>query len=67
MNKEVEELNEESQSFLSYEKRAESLAAEIKNLQGELGDYNTVRIADLDMNLCSNSVDLYLSIVFLAE
>lgn len=42
MNKEVDELNEESQSFLSYEKRAESLATEIKNLQGELGDYNTV-------------------------
>lgn len=27
---------------MSYEKRAESLATEIKNLQGELGDYNTV-------------------------
>lgn len=42
MNKEIEEVQSESQTFISYEKRAESLANEIKNLQGELGDYNTV-------------------------
>lgn len=44
MNKELEEVQSESQTFLSYERRAESLANEIKNLQGELGDYNTVCI-----------------------
>ncbi|KAF6039080.1 IFT74 [Bugula neritina] len=42
MNKEVEEVQSESQTFLSYEKRAEKLANEIKHLQGELGDYNTL-------------------------
>ena len=42
MNKEIEEVQAESQTFLSYEKKAEGLANEIKNLQGELGDYNTV-------------------------
>jgi len=42
MTKEIDDTNTESQSFLSYEKRAESLAVEIKNLMGELGDYNTV-------------------------
>lgn len=42
MNKEFEEVQSESQTFLSYEKKAETLANEIKGLQGELGDYNTV-------------------------
>lgn len=42
LKKEVESLNEENSRFLSYEKRAEALAAEIRDLQGELGDYNTL-------------------------
>lgn len=40
LNKEIENGNEENASFLSYEKRAETLASSIKDLQGELGDYN---------------------------
>ncbi|XP_064604644.1 intraflagellar transport protein 74 homolog, partial [Liolophura sinensis] len=40
--KEVETANEENSSYLSYEKRAEKLAAEIRDYQGELGDYNTL-------------------------
>ncbi|XP_029640169.1 intraflagellar transport protein 74 homolog [Octopus sinensis] len=42
LKKEVEVINEENSSYLSYEKRAETLAAEIRDLQGELGDYNTL-------------------------
>lgn len=42
LKKEVECVNEENSRFLSYEKRAEALAAEIRDLQGELGDYNTL-------------------------
>ncbi|VDL34080.1 unnamed protein product [Hymenolepis diminuta] len=33
---------EEARSFGQYEKMAENLAAELKDLQGELGDYNTL-------------------------
>ncbi|KAK3091735.1 hypothetical protein FSP39_022257 [Pinctada imbricata] len=42
LKKDVEVGNEESSSFLTYEKRAETLASEIRDLQGELGDYNTL-------------------------
>ncbi|GAB1600272.1 intraflagellar transport protein 74 homolog, partial [Argonauta hians] len=42
LKKEVEVITEENSSYLSYEKRAETLAAEIRDLQGELGDYNTL-------------------------
>lgn len=38
----IDQANEENNSFLSYEKRAEALATEIKELQGQLGDYNTL-------------------------
>ncbi|XP_052778155.1 intraflagellar transport protein 74 homolog [Mya arenaria] len=42
LNKEIENVSEENSSYLTYEKRAEILASEIKDLQGELGDYNTL-------------------------
>ncbi len=38
----IDQANDENNSYLSYEKRAESLANEVKELQGQLGDYNTV-------------------------
>ncbi|KAL5960633.1 hypothetical protein TSMEX_011629 [Taenia solium] len=37
-----EEAEKEAQSFVQYEKMAEALAAELRALQGELGDYNTL-------------------------
>lgn len=42
LNKEIENASDENSSFLTYEKRAEALASEIRDLQGELGDYNTL-------------------------
>lgn len=42
LTKEITQFNQENASYLSYEKRAENLAAEIKSLQGELADYNTI-------------------------
>ncbi|XP_059142911.1 intraflagellar transport protein 74 homolog [Physella acuta] len=42
LNNEIQNASEENSSFLSYEKRAEGLASEIRDLQGELGDYNTL-------------------------
>ncbi|XP_033636610.1 intraflagellar transport protein 74 homolog [Asterias rubens] len=38
----IDTANDENNSYLSYEKRAESLANEVKELQGQLGDYNTL-------------------------
>ncbi|CAN9506239.1 unnamed protein product [Ophioblennius macclurei] len=38
--KEMDSYNQENSVFLSYEKRAGGLAAEIKELQGQLADYN---------------------------
>ncbi|TKS88057.1 Intraflagellar transport protein 74 -like protein [Collichthys lucidus] len=40
LHKEIENYNQENSVYLSYEKRAKSLAAEIKDLQGQLADYN---------------------------
>uniref|UniRef100_A0A4W6BVT3 Intraflagellar transport 74 n=1 Tax=Lates calcarifer TaxID=8187 RepID=A0A4W6BVT3_LATCA len=40
LHKEIENYNQENSVYLSYEKRAEGLAAEIKDLQGQLADYN---------------------------
>ncbi|XP_077591704.1 intraflagellar transport protein 74 homolog [Stigmatopora nigra] len=40
LHKEIDTFNQESSVYLSYEKRAESLAAEIRDLQGQLADYN---------------------------
>ncbi|XP_041356943.1 intraflagellar transport protein 74 homolog [Gigantopelta aegis] len=42
LNKDIENANDENSSYLGYEKRAETLASEIRDLQGELGDYNTL-------------------------
>ncbi|KAK2194084.1 hypothetical protein NP493_2g01002 [Ridgeia piscesae] len=42
LRKEVETITEDQSGYLSYEKRAESLASEIRDLQGELADYNTL-------------------------
>lgn len=40
LHKEIENYKHENSVYLSYEKRAEGLAAEIKDLQGQLADYN---------------------------
>ncbi|XP_041823560.1 intraflagellar transport protein 74 homolog [Melanotaenia boesemani] len=40
LRKEIDNYNQENSVYLSYEKRAEGLAAEIKDLQGKLADYN---------------------------
>ncbi|XP_008305616.1 intraflagellar transport protein 74 homolog [Cynoglossus semilaevis] len=40
MHKEIDNYNQENSVYLSYEKRAEGMAAEIKDLQGQLADYN---------------------------
>jgi intraflagellar transport protein 74 len=42
LTRELDQFNAENATYLTYEKRAEGLAAEIKELQGELADYNTV-------------------------
>ncbi|XP_069780792.1 intraflagellar transport protein 74 homolog [Narcine bancroftii] len=40
LQKEIDTFNQENSVYLSYEKRAEALAIEIKELQGQLADYN---------------------------
>uniref|UniRef100_A0AAY4A5H4 Uncharacterized protein n=1 Tax=Denticeps clupeoides TaxID=299321 RepID=A0AAY4A5H4_9TELE len=40
LQKEIDTFNQENSVYLSYEKRAEGLAGEIKDLQGQLADYN---------------------------
>lgn len=40
LQKEIEMYNQENSVYLSYEKRAETLAVEIKDFQGQLADYN---------------------------
>lgn len=42
MNQSVEIFNQENATFLTFEKRAEVLASQIKELQGEMADYNTL-------------------------
>uniref|UniRef100_A0A8C6T0I9 Intraflagellar transport 74 n=1 Tax=Neogobius melanostomus TaxID=47308 RepID=A0A8C6T0I9_9GOBI len=40
LHKEIDNFNQENSVYLSYEKKAEGLAAELKDLQGQLADYN---------------------------
>ncbi|KAM4533942.1 intraflagellar transport protein 74 homolog isoform 1-T1 [Odontesthes bonariensis] len=40
LHNEIDSFNQENSVYLSYEKRAEGLAAVIKDMQGELADYN---------------------------
>ncbi|CAL8340449.1 unnamed protein product [Lota lota] len=40
LHKEIDNFNQENSVYLSYEKRAEGLAGEIRDLQGQLADYN---------------------------
>ncbi|XP_018594439.1 intraflagellar transport protein 74 homolog [Scleropages formosus] len=40
LQKQIDTFNQENSVYLVYEKRAEGLAGEIKDLQGELADYN---------------------------
>nr|XP_015217918.1 PREDICTED: intraflagellar transport protein 74 homolog isoform X1 [Lepisosteus oculatus] len=40
LQKEIDTFNQENSVYLSYEKRAEALASEIKDMQGQLADYN---------------------------
>ncbi|TRY87953.1 hypothetical protein DNTS_005236 [Danionella cerebrum] len=42
LQKDVDAFNQENSVYLNYEKRAELLAGEIKDLQGQLADYNTL-------------------------
>ncbi|XP_031556313.1 intraflagellar transport protein 74 homolog [Actinia tenebrosa] len=42
LRKEIEQYNQDNSTYLSYEKKAEALASEIKGLQGQLADYNTL-------------------------
>uniref|UniRef100_A0A673VBX4 Intraflagellar transport 74 n=1 Tax=Suricata suricatta TaxID=37032 RepID=A0A673VBX4_SURSU len=43
LQKEIETYNQENSVYLSYEKRAETLAVEIKEFQGQLADYNMLK------------------------
>lgn len=40
LQKDIDTFNQENSVYLSYEKRAEGLAGEIKDFQGQLADYN---------------------------
>lgn len=42
LQKEIVRTTDDQASYVSYEKKAEGLASEIKQLQRELGDYNTL-------------------------
>ncbi|KAG2466434.1 IFT74 protein, partial [Polypterus senegalus] len=42
LQKEIDTFNQENSVYLSYEKSAEALAGVIKDLQGQLADYNTL-------------------------
>jgi intraflagellar transport protein 74 len=42
LTRELELLQQESSTYLTYEKRAEGLASEVDELRGQLADYNTV-------------------------
>uniref|UniRef100_A0A3Q3N6V6 Intraflagellar transport 74 n=1 Tax=Mastacembelus armatus TaxID=205130 RepID=A0A3Q3N6V6_9TELE len=55
LHKEIDNYNQENSVYLSYEKRAEGLAAEIKDLQGQLADYNMVNtiLSNLSSLICS--------------
>uniref|UniRef100_A0A663N5A1 Intraflagellar transport 74 n=1 Tax=Athene cunicularia TaxID=194338 RepID=A0A663N5A1_ATHCN len=44
LQEEVEMYKQEKSVYLSYEKRAESLAGEIKEFQGQLADYNMLKV-----------------------
>uniref|UniRef100_A0A8C6J0U9 Uncharacterized protein n=1 Tax=Melopsittacus undulatus TaxID=13146 RepID=A0A8C6J0U9_MELUD len=56
LQEEVEMYKQEKSVYLSYEKRAESLAGEIKEFQGQLADYN--------MNVCLYYCILYQNLFF---
>uniref|UniRef100_G3N7I2 Intraflagellar transport 74 homolog n=1 Tax=Gasterosteus aculeatus aculeatus TaxID=481459 RepID=G3N7I2_GASAC len=45
--KEIDNFNQENSVYLSYERRAEGLALEIKDLQGQLADYNMVNVCEV--------------------
>ncbi|XP_077981097.1 intraflagellar transport protein 74 homolog [Glandiceps talaboti] len=42
LQKEIDHYNQENAQYLSYERTAEALATELRELQGQLGDYNTL-------------------------
>ncbi|XP_074642572.1 intraflagellar transport protein 74 homolog [Tubulanus polymorphus] len=42
LKKDVQEYEDENNSYMNYEKTAEQLAADLKHYQGELGDFNTL-------------------------
>ncbi|CAH8638854.1 Intraflagellar transport protein 74 [Schistosoma haematobium] len=59
ITRQLVEKEEDNASFVQYEQMAEKLAYEIKELQGELGDYNTlVDKATLGNNITSIEMDL---------
>uniref|UniRef100_A0A6Q2XT49 Intraflagellar transport 74 homolog n=1 Tax=Esox lucius TaxID=8010 RepID=A0A6Q2XT49_ESOLU len=53
LQKEIDTFNQENSVYLSYEKRAEGLAGELKDLQGQLADYNMVKRITC-MRMCIN-------------
>nr|CAH8866844.1 unnamed protein product [Trichobilharzia regenti] len=58
ITRQLMETEQENASFVQYEQMAEKLAYEIKELQGELGDYNTlVDKATLSDNITSIEMD----------
>ncbi|KAJ3379475.1 Intraflagellar transport protein 74 [Entophlyctis sp. JEL0112] len=42
MNNEIEVMNKENTNYSAFEKRADMLANDLRELQGQLGDYNTL-------------------------
>uniref|UniRef100_A0A3B4BE75 Intraflagellar transport 74 homolog n=1 Tax=Periophthalmus magnuspinnatus TaxID=409849 RepID=A0A3B4BE75_9GOBI len=63
LHKEIDNFNQENSVYLSYEKTAEGLAAEIKDLQGQLADYNMVllfaNVSDISNHVESFSCIFY--------
>uniref|UniRef100_A0A6Q2XB57 Intraflagellar transport 74 homolog n=1 Tax=Esox lucius TaxID=8010 RepID=A0A6Q2XB57_ESOLU len=54
LQKEIDTFNQENSVYLSYEKRAEGLAGELKDLQGQLADYNMVKRITCDQDSLMN-------------
>uniref|UniRef100_A0A7M4FA94 Intraflagellar transport 74 n=1 Tax=Crocodylus porosus TaxID=8502 RepID=A0A7M4FA94_CROPO len=67
LQKEIEMYNQENSVYLSYEKRAEALAGEIKEFQGQLADYNMLvdkLNTNTDMEEVMNDYNMYLHLPF---
>ncbi|XP_076014139.1 intraflagellar transport protein 74 homolog [Genypterus blacodes] len=58
LHKEIDNFNQENSVYLSYEKRAEGLAGNIKGLQGQLADYNML-VDKLNTNIEVEDINYY--------